>query len=89
MSPVHKVTREDWVMASLSLLDQDRIPEEVSLTELCGILGVTKGSFYSHFRDGRLPALHAAVSSQWLRNRVATLPDAAVGAVRDRSTGSG
>ena len=83
MSPRKKVTRQDWVGTALRLsLDQDRLPAAVPVEVLCRSLNVTKGSFYAHFRGGR-PELDAAVISQWLRDRVAALPDIAVGAVQD------
>lgn len=83
MSPRQRVTRQGWVDATMRLsLDQDRLPAEVSVEALAGELDVTKGSFYSHFREKR-QELHAAVISQWFRERVAGLPDIAVGAVQD------
>jgi AcrR family transcriptional regulator len=82
--PRTKTTRQKWVETTLALsLDQDRLPDEVSIEKvLAPALGVSKGSFYSHFREGR-PELHAEVISQWLRDQVAALPEITVGAVKD------
>jgi hypothetical protein len=87
MSPRSRVGRDDWVRALLGLLDQGRVPGEVSLTELSGLVGpgMTKGSFYSpmHFGSGGIAALHVAVITEWQRSRIAGLPDTTVGLVRD------
>ncbi len=106
MSPRSRVGRDDWVKALLRLLDEGRVPAEVSLTELSPLVGpgMTKGSFYSPMHFGRggsgsngpppgsasrpasvtgIAALHAVVIAEWKRSRVAALPDATVGMVRD------
>lgn len=83
MSPMQKVLRRQWVEAALRVLDQDRLPPEESLTQLAARLGVSKGSFYSHFRAGGRAELYEAVVQQWLADQAAALPGTAVGAVRD------
>jgi len=82
MSPRKVVQRQDWVQAMLAAMDEGRPPGDVSLNDLAGRLQVTKGSFYSHFRDGAAE-LHEAVAQQWLAGVSASLPAPVVGAVRD------
>ena len=58
------MAREDWVNAALSLLDSGRLPSEVSVAEMCSLLGVAEESFYRHFRDvGEFRAAVAAHGS--------------------------
>lgn len=78
MSPV---TREDWVDATLGLLDSGRLPPEVPLAEMCQLLGVGEESFYTHFGD--VGELRAAAAAQWRADRIAALPGPPAGAVRD------
>lgn len=67
--------------AALSLLDSGRPPSEVSVAEMCRLLGVVEESFYGHFRD--VGEFHAAVAAHWLGDRIAGLPGPAAGIVRD------
>lgn len=55
-------SRADWVRAGLALLMKDGI-EAVRVEPLALRLGVTKGSFYWHFKDRA--ALHAAMLEEW------------------------
>lgn len=54
--------RADWVRAGLALLMKGGI-EAVRVEPLALRLGVTKGSFYWHFKDRA--ALHAAMLEDW------------------------
>jgi AcrR family transcriptional regulator len=55
-------TAEDWLRAAAKRL-ATRGPAAVAVEALARDLGVTKGSFYWHFRDR--PALLAALIAQW------------------------
>jgi AcrR family transcriptional regulator len=55
-------TPESWVQAGLSLLAREGI-DAVRVEPLAERLGVTKGSFYWHFKDRA--ALHAAMIEAW------------------------
>ena len=83
MSPRTRVSRGAWVEAMLGMMDQGLVPAEISLTDLSRQLGMTKGSFYSHFGEDRRAELLAAVISEWRSTRIAALPETAVGSVRD------
>jgi AcrR family transcriptional regulator len=52
----------DWVRAGLSMLARDGI-DAVRVEPLAEVLGVTKGSFYWHFKDRA--ALHSAMLTAW------------------------
>ncbi|MEM7411097.1 MAG: TetR/AcrR family transcriptional regulator [Myxococcota bacterium] len=54
--------RRDWVLAGLSRLGRHGI-EGVRVEPLAKDLGVTKGSFYWHFKDRR--DLHDAMLEEW------------------------
>src|SRR5215475_12502185 len=60
MSPKIKVTRRQWLTA---LLAQGRVPGDMTLDRLCEAMGVSKGSFYSHFAT--LDGFYAEVIEQW------------------------
>ncbi len=79
MSPRKQVSRQAFVDALWGDLNEGRYG--VSVAELCHRLGVTKGSFYSHF-SGQAE-LHAEVVRIWLAGRAGTLPDPAAGSVMD------
>jgi AcrR family transcriptional regulator len=53
---------EDWIEAGLALLSQQGV-EAVKVERLAIALGVTKGSFYWHFRDRA--ALLSAMLARW------------------------
>jgi hypothetical protein len=67
MSPLVKVTREDWISATLQLVAAGQVPANLTVKEQCDRLGVTKGSFYSkgHFPGGETE-LYSAVIARWL-----------------------
>lgn len=52
----------DWVRAGLSMLAREGI-DAVRVEPLAEVLGVTKGSFYWHFKDRT--ALHGAMLTAW------------------------
>ena len=54
--------RKDWITAALTLLGRAGI-DAVRVEPLASGLGVTKGSFYWHFRDR--DALHLAMLDAW------------------------
>src|ERR1039457_6966830 len=66
MSPRTKVTREEWIASTTELLDQGRVPADLTLLDLCTRMGVTKGSLYSHFSG--LQDLYAEVIGRYLRD---------------------
>jgi len=47
-----RVGRSDWIEAGLWLLAEDGL-ESVTIDRLCAKLGVTKGSFYWHFKGSQ------------------------------------
>lgn len=55
---------ESWIAAALELMAQEGI-DGVRVELLARRLGVTKGSFYWHFKDRA--ALHAAILDHWRR----------------------
>jgi AcrR family transcriptional regulator len=57
-----RIGPEDWIRAGLILLARDGI-DAVRVEPLAEQLGVTKGSFYWHFKDRA--ALHTAMLSTW------------------------
>ena len=57
-----KAGPRDWIMAALTLLGRAGI-DAVRVEPLAERLGVTKGSFYWHFRDR--DALHLAMLDAW------------------------
>lgn len=64
----------DWIEAAHTALVEDGI-EGVRIDRLCRALGVTKGSFYHHFK-GR-DALLSAMADEWGRERARVVMDAA------------
>lgn len=54
----------DWIDAGIQLLVRESI-EHVKVDRLAAQLGVTKGSFYWHFKDRA--DLHAAILDRWLQ----------------------
>lgn len=57
-----KLSREDWLVAAVEDLRQGGV-EAVRVEKLARTLGVTKGSFYWHFRDRA--ELLEAILSRW------------------------
>jgi AcrR family transcriptional regulator len=64
---------EDWIQAARSRLAREGI-DSVRIEVLCRDLGVSKGSFYWHFRD-REDLLHALLS-QWEKGEEEWLKEA-------------
>ena len=69
-------TRDDWISAALAALAEGGI-EAVKVERLAARLGVSKGSFYWHFKDR--PALLAALLDLWDGNVTQQLIDEAAG----------
>ena len=64
----------DWVDAALVLLTaEDGGEHGVTISRLCRTLGVTKGSFYWHFRD--LDALWEAMAVRWQKENRRRITD--------------
>lgn len=61
------VGRAEWVAAALGVLVADGI-DQVRVERLARRLGITKGSFYHHFRDRA--DLHAAMLETWRQDMV-------------------
>jgi AcrR family transcriptional regulator len=59
-----RLSVDDWIEAALEIMSADGIGG-VKIQRLCDQLGVTKGSFYWHFRD--LDAFLDAVAERWRR----------------------
>ena len=79
MSPSRRLTPGHFVTGMFAALDEGYY--DISLTDLCHKLGVTTGSFYSHFGDMR--ELHEAVIEIWRRERAAALPDTSGDGIHD------
>jgi AcrR family transcriptional regulator len=60
-SKKERSSRSDWVFAALSLLGEKGL-DRVTIDALCSKLGLTKGSFYWHFK-GRQELLFAMAES--------------------------
>ncbi len=59
-----RLSVEDWIAAALDIMAAEGIGG-VKIQRLCDDLGVTKGSFYWHFKD--LDAFLDAIADQWRR----------------------
>ena len=70
--------REDWIEAGLGLLVSKGV-DAVRITRLADTLGVTRGSFYWHFKD-RDDLLEELIG-RWLRANTAAITAAADGAL--------
>jgi AcrR family transcriptional regulator len=57
-----RLSREDWIAGALTLLGE-KGAAAVAVEPLAARLGVTKGSFYWHFRD--LAELHSDMRAKW------------------------
>lgn len=68
-----RLTRADWIAAALKLLAEEGI-EAVRVTSLAAGLGVTRGSFYWHFKS-RDDLLRALIAS-WERTNTKALVEA-------------
>ena len=49
-TPKQRLTRSDWIRQAMQVLSSEG-DARISIDRLCRELGVTKGSFYAHFRD--------------------------------------
>jgi AcrR family transcriptional regulator len=80
--PLSKVTREHWLKVGLGVLaDDGRSPAELSVADLAGRLGVSRGSFYSYWRG--LADFHPDLISRWLNDRTSGMPHNTVREMRD------
>ena len=63
-----RLSADDWIQAGYSILADDGLAA-LKIDRICVHLGVTKGSFYSHFKD--IAGYRAAVVAAWagLRDR--------------------
>lgn len=61
-APRPRLSADDWVDAALTLLTAEGVAG-LKISRLCDDLGVTKGSFYWHFKD--LDALWEAMAEHW------------------------
>ncbi|MGB0920602.1 MAG: TetR/AcrR family transcriptional regulator [Alphaproteobacteria bacterium] len=50
MAETGRLSRDDWLRAALALLAETGEPDGIRIDPLCRRLGVTKGSFYWHFK---------------------------------------
>jgi AcrR family transcriptional regulator len=66
------LSREDWIAAALDALTEGGVPA-VAVEPIAKRLGVTKGSFYWHFKDR--DQLLAATMETWERERTEALID--------------
>jgi AcrR family transcriptional regulator len=82
MSLRTRITRDQWLAAMGGLLTEGVIPADMPLSDLCQRLGVTKGSFYSHFPGG-VEELHREIIGRWLRETDATGLATPMRAIRD------
>src|SRR5688572_30336195 len=71
MTSRNRLTVDDWVAAGLEIMAEDGVGG-VKIHRLCERLGVTKGSFYWHFRD--LDEYLGAVAQQWQEGEGAFRP---------------
>lgn len=68
--PLKSLTRDAWIRAAVDLLAQEGIAG-LRVERLAHRLGVTKGSFYWHFKDRR--ELHLTVLERWKAGRIADI----------------
>jgi AcrR family transcriptional regulator len=61
-----RLSIDDWIRAGYSLLADDGLPS-LKIDRLCDRLGVTKGSFYWHFKD--MAGYRAALIESWAEQR--------------------
>ncbi len=57
-----RLSADDWIDAGFAVL-ADSGPNALRIETLCGLLNVTKGSFYWHFTD--MPAYRGALVEAW------------------------
>lgn len=68
-----RLTRKDFQGAMFDALDEGRF--DISLHDLCRILGKTTGSFYSHY--GEMTELHRDIAEIWLQDCAMALAEVA------------
>lgn len=61
-----RLSADDWIQAGFAILVDDGL-KALKIDRLCGRLGVTKGSFYWHFKD--MASYRAAVVEAWAQLR--------------------
>jgi AcrR family transcriptional regulator len=64
------------------IADDGRSPAELTVADLAGRLGVSRGSLYNYWHGG-LADFHPDLISRWLQDRTSGMSDNAVRAVRD------
>ncbi|MEO1138018.1 MAG: TetR/AcrR family transcriptional regulator [Pseudomonadota bacterium] len=69
-----RLSASDWLAAGMDALSESG-PEALKAEPLAVRLGVSKGSFYWHFRD--VPAFHAALLTAWQTETIAQIDDQA------------
>ena len=75
------VDRIGWVTLGLQLLDEGTLPFKPTIDEAAARLGLTKGSFYTHFTSAA--AWHTAICEQYLAERERSRSGRKSGAVED------
>jgi AcrR family transcriptional regulator len=65
-------SKDDYYRAALDLLAEGGV-DSLTITNLCGRLGVTTGSFYAHFTG--IQEFHVAFLEQWEAGRVYLLKE--------------
>ena len=79
MPQTRRLSRQDWIDAAFEALESGGVPA-VAVEPLAARLGVTKGSFYWHFKD-RSELLAAALeqwereTTEWLIQRLTAIED--------------
>ncbi len=67
-APRERLTREDWLQRAMEVLSKDG-DSKIRIDSICRDLGVTKGSFYWHFKN-RADFLNSIVDYWYLRYNV-------------------
>ena len=70
--PKQRLSREDWIRAALDAIAEGGLAA-VAVEPLAARLGVTKGSFYAHFRNR--DALIDAALARWRESHAASLSE--------------
>lgn len=75
------VDRSAWVELGLRLLDDGVLPPELTIDDAAAKLGVTKGSFYTHFNSAA--EWHGAIIRRYLEDRQQSRSGRRAGLVED------